>query len=55
MKFLVFLLTIYVLFSSIRYSIYELKKNNKLGGLTTLFLGILQIIITNYTLFILNR
>lgn len=55
MKFLILILTLYTLFSAIRYSIYEFKKKNKPGGIIVCTLGIFQCIFTNSMLFILNR
>lgn len=56
MRFLICIVTIYILLNSIGYAVYELKKrNNKVGGITTIMFGIAQCIFTNIIVFVLNR
>ena len=55
LKFIVCIVTIYILINSISYGIYEFKEQeNKAGGITAIVLGLFQCVFTNTMLFILN-
>ena len=55
-KFIICIVTVYILINSISYGIYELKdQKNKVGGITSVALGIFQCVFTNTILFMLNR
>ncbi|CDA30228.1 unknown [Clostridium sp. CAG:492] len=55
-KFIICIVTVYILINSISYGIYELKEQkNKVGGITSVALGIFQCVFTNTILFMLNR
>lgn len=54
MKIIICIFTIVILINSIRYSIYEIKNQNKIAGITVCLLGIFQLIFTNMTIFLFN-
>ena len=55
-KFIVCIVTIYILINSISYGIYEFREQkNKAGGITSFVLGVFQCAFTNTMLFMLNR
>lgn len=55
-KFIICIVTVYILINSISYGIYEIREQkNKVGGITSVMLGIFQCVFTNSMLFILNR
>lgn len=55
-KFIVCIVTIYILINSISYGIYEFREQkNKAGGITSIVLGVFQCAFTNTMLFVLNR
>ena len=51
MNFTILLITIFIFFNNIGYSIYEFKNKNKLAGVCTIILNIFMIILVNYTTF----
>ena len=47
MNITVFLISLYILINSISYAIYEIKNDNKFGGIVIISLNIFMIIFVN--------
>lgn len=51
MTLAILLVTIYIFFNNIGYSIYEFQNKNKFAGICTIILNIFMIIFVNYISF----
>ena len=51
MNLAILLVSIYIFFNNIGYSVYEFQNNNKLAGLCTILLNLFMIIFVNYVTF----
>ncbi len=52
MKFLVIILSIIIFLKTVSYGIYELKNNNKSGGITVIFIATLALVLPNVVVYI---
>lgn len=48
MNITVFLISLYIFIDSLAYGIYEIKKQNKFGGIFVILLSIFMILLVNY-------
>ncbi len=54
MNITVFLISLYILINSISYAIYEIKNDNKFGGIVIISLNIFMIVFVNICTFRFN-